>query len=210
MTSSPGRRVAKRKRTQAALRQVAMGLFVARGFDNVTTTEIARGAGVSTATLFNHFPTKEDLVFGQVDELERTLALLVRSCPAGQSILDALQAHVLFDLTAGRAYTCPSHVAPFHELIANSPQLQAREAQLYLRREAALASALRQRFGSTEAPFAGTVAALFVAAERVIATEMRQRLAEFGRPEQTLRELDGYIEAVFTVIRGGTGDLAPP
>ncbi|KQV17308.1 hypothetical protein ASC97_30520 [Rhizobium sp. Root1203] len=39
-----------------------MALFDARGFQAVTVAEIAKAAGVSTKTVFNYFPVKEDLV----------------------------------------------------------------------------------------------------------------------------------------------------
>src|ERR1700709_2364244 len=101
------------------------------GFDEVTTTEVAEASGVSPATLFNYFDTKEDLFFGQVRELERRLVDIVESCRPGESILRALQANVLWELTAGRSQTEPSAVAPFHEQVAMSTRLQAREHEIY-------------------------------------------------------------------------------
>ncbi len=47
--------------TLARIAQVAAGLFLERGFDEVTVAEVARAAGVSSVTVFNHFPRKEDL-----------------------------------------------------------------------------------------------------------------------------------------------------
>ena len=41
-------------------------MFVERGFDNVTVTEIAEAAGVSKVTVFNYFPRKEDIFFDRV------------------------------------------------------------------------------------------------------------------------------------------------
>lgn len=186
-----------------------MRLFIESGFDNVTTSEIARAAGVSPATLFNYFATKDDLVFGQVAELEQALVDAVRTCPPGQSILDVLQDRVLWDLTAGRAYTDPAAVKPFHRLVMDSPHLMAREAEIYQHREQVLVTALIDALGPTaDATLARVVAALFIAAERLVAARLRDRLAAGGSPAQTIRELDPFIDAVFTLIRNGTGAVS--
>jgi len=42
--------------TRSRILEVANRLFLERGFDTVTVAEVARAAGVSTVTVFNHFP----------------------------------------------------------------------------------------------------------------------------------------------------------
>lgn len=49
------------RRNREALRETAGGLFRKRGID-VPLEDIARDAGVSIGTLYNHFPTRADLV----------------------------------------------------------------------------------------------------------------------------------------------------
>ena len=48
-----------------------MRLFLERGFDQVSVAEVARAADVSEATVFNYFPTKEDLVYERMDAFEQ-------------------------------------------------------------------------------------------------------------------------------------------
>ncbi len=48
--------------TRQRIIDAAQSLFVTRGFDATTTRDIAREAGIATGTLFNYFPTKEDIV----------------------------------------------------------------------------------------------------------------------------------------------------
>lgn len=207
MTAFPSRRAVAKQQTRRSIRLAAMPLFVAQGFDNVTTTEVARAAGVSSATLFNHFATKEDLFFGQVETLERAVADLVASCPPGQSLLAALRDHVLYELTAGRAQSDPGAVAPFHQQITISPRLQARESEILARREAVLASALREALDPSADPgVAGIAAGLYVAAQRMVAADLRERLTRMPA-EQALREVEGRIDAVFASLRSGLGDL---
>ena len=50
----------KDKRT--AIMEAALKLFTERGFHGTSTAQISKEAGVATGTLFNYFPTKEDLI----------------------------------------------------------------------------------------------------------------------------------------------------
>lgn len=50
----------KDKRT--AIMEAALKLFTERGFQGTSTAQISQEAGVATGTLFNYFPTKEDLI----------------------------------------------------------------------------------------------------------------------------------------------------
>src|SRR4051812_49017424 len=66
-----GLRERKKRQTREAIAAAAMELFQARGFDAVTVAEVAAAADVSEKTVFNYFPTKEELVFSHgEDELE--------------------------------------------------------------------------------------------------------------------------------------------
>jgi hypothetical protein len=62
MNRRPGLRERKKLQTARTLRDVAIKLFSERGFDDVSIAEIAEEASVSKVTVFNYFPTKEDLL----------------------------------------------------------------------------------------------------------------------------------------------------
>lgn len=62
-----GLRERKKQRTRAAIMDAALALFTSRGFEAVTTAEVARTAEVSEATVFNYFATKEDLVYDRLE-----------------------------------------------------------------------------------------------------------------------------------------------
>lgn len=201
-----GRRELSKQRTRRAIRSSAMGLFATYGFDHVTTAQVAEQAGVSPATVFNYFATKEDLFFGEVEHLENMLADLVAGVPSGSSIWSALQGHVLYELTAGRAYTDPPAVTSFHAMLAASPDLRAREAEIYERRVIVLSEALTD---AGQQPLTANVAARqYVAAEQLVAAELRRRLT--GRrvaSRRLLAELEDIISQIFDLVRSGIGDL---
>ena len=60
-------RLPARERKQQIL-EVATRLFAAQGYRGTTTREIAEAARVNEAIIFRHFPTKEDLYWGVIDE----------------------------------------------------------------------------------------------------------------------------------------------
>jgi len=56
-----GKRAENKAKTKQAILKAALELFSQKGFYQATTREIARKAGVAEGTIFNYFPTKEDL-----------------------------------------------------------------------------------------------------------------------------------------------------
>ena len=103
--ASEGLRARKRRATRAAIQQAALSLFLSKGYDETTTQEIARAADVSPGTLFNYFPTKEDLVADDYDPLFLDL-LAARPLdePPFVAIRKALQAGLEAVLAEDRAF----------------------------------------------------------------------------------------------------------
>ncbi len=94
-----GRRDRKKRMTRDGLIEAAAELFATAGFDETTTTDIAELADVSQRTLFRHFPSKEALLYGDMDELQLELRRAFAERPAGESILDVVR-HSLLALAA--------------------------------------------------------------------------------------------------------------
>lgn len=135
-----GLRADKKDQTRRRLAEVAVGLFLEKGYHAVTTAEIARAAGVSPATLFNYFPTKESLVFDDDRRMEMALVTAVLSRPKGTGVLDALRFAVLdgpylrFEHDAGHA--------AFFTLIRTTAELASYARHMAIRYEGAIAGAI--------------------------------------------------------------------
>jgi AcrR family transcriptional regulator len=68
-----GLRQRKKRLMRQQLSDTATQMFLENGFDAVRVAEVAEACGVSEATVFNYFPTKESLV---LDRLETTVTSL--------------------------------------------------------------------------------------------------------------------------------------
>ncbi|GAB3891203.1 hypothetical protein GCM10027612_36670 [Microbispora bryophytorum subsp. camponoti] len=74
-----GLRERKKRQTRRRIAEVAVRLFVERGFDDVTMAEVAQAAEVSVNTVYNYFQAKEDLVLPPEEASPRRLADIVGS-----------------------------------------------------------------------------------------------------------------------------------
>ena len=55
--------------------QTAYAMFAARGVRDVGVDEVIKGAGVAKATLYRHFPSKDDLVVAFLEKREQRWTL---------------------------------------------------------------------------------------------------------------------------------------
>jgi len=86
MTTNEGSlRDRQRAQIRADISRAAFRLFIERGYDAVTTEEIATAAGVSPRTLFRHVPTKEELLLAPVRYGGAAIVNLLEQRPAGES-----------------------------------------------------------------------------------------------------------------------------
>ena len=144
MATEPGLRERKKQRTRELIADTARRLFAQRGFDAVPVSEIARAAEVSEATVFNYFPTKEDLVYHRLDAFENELLASIRDRAGGESVLAAFGRFVMTPrgLLASDDPDQVEHLAAITLMITESPALLAREQQVYATYTAALAKLL--------------------------------------------------------------------
>ncbi|MCS0639595.1 TetR/AcrR family transcriptional regulator [Streptomyces sp. LP05-1] len=201
-----GRRGRKKRETRERLAHVATLMFIERGFENVTITEIAEAADVSKMTVSNYFPLKEDLVFDAYEGVVDSLARVVRERAVGESALQAL--HRVFVSSLDRQHPVNGRCTPgFARLVYDSPRLRARERELDEQREAALSEALADATGAgPEDPVPHLSAAQLAAAHRALCRRVRA-LCRAATPVVRLREeLTGLAGTAFALLEPSFGD----
>jgi AcrR family transcriptional regulator len=197
-----GLRETKKLQTRQAIAATGMRLFVTRGFDHVTVGEIARESGVSEKTVFNYFPTKEDIFFDEVPERLEALSEAVRGRKPGQSLVAAMH-----DLHAGQCRRLASPgFAHFARVIAESPALQAKEMQVMGLFTDHLASAIRDELGAHPAD-AQIAANLLMSVHWQFFRNARVH-ALAGRSGPTAaRRLRRDLERAYRLVEHGLGGL---
>jgi len=60
-----------------AIVQTAESLFAEKGYENVSTEEIARTAGVSKALIYHYFKTKEELLLKVIEQVGESASILL-------------------------------------------------------------------------------------------------------------------------------------
>jgi AcrR family transcriptional regulator len=178
-SSGVGLRERKKRQTRAAIRQAALKLFLKRGYDSTTTSEVARAADVSIATLFNYFPSKESLLG---DDFEPVFIHYLQTRPASESLFAAFREAMQESMK--RASDEMAFSLARGKLIRSTPALQA-AAGLERERDASrLAELLDERYGLSSQELelrvvsAILVSAMHVAYEAWIAADGKTNIHE--------------------------------
>src|SRR5947199_5342805 len=146
MSQALGLRERKKQQTRQLIADTARRLFAERGFEAVRVAEIARAADVSEATVFNYFPTKEDLLYSRLEAFEEELLSAIRERQPGESVLAAFGRFISVPrgLLASEDPDVVEQLAAIVRVIAESPSLLAREQQIYSRYTGALTAVLAE------------------------------------------------------------------
>jgi TetR/AcrR family transcriptional regulator, regulator of mycofactocin system len=98
---SPHRVGRRRSTTTGHISNVAIDLFAARGFDEVSVDDVAEAAGIARRTLFRYYPSKNALPWGDFDahlaHMRDLLSDLDPGVPIGDALRTALLAFNSFD-----------------------------------------------------------------------------------------------------------------
>jgi AcrR family transcriptional regulator len=148
-----GLRELKKEQTRQLIAGTAWRLFADRGFDKVTVAEIAREAQVAEATVFNYFPSKEDLFYSRFEAFSARLADAVRDREPGEPALAAFRRALLEEgglLAQAEAgdQEALARLRTVNRVIAQSPALLAREQQAFARSAADLGTLLAAETGA--------------------------------------------------------------
>src|SRR5580693_2685118 len=125
------------------LEQAAMELFLERGFEQATVTEIAARAGLTQRTFFRHFADKREVLFYGMERLRDLLARAVADAPASATAMDLVGA--AFESAAAMFQENPERVRLRDTIVSANAELRERELIKLAALASAVASALRDR-----------------------------------------------------------------
>jgi AcrR family transcriptional regulator len=125
------------------LEQAAMELFIERGFEQATVTEIARRAGLTQRTFFRHFADKREVLFWGQGALQELLVSTVASAPASAAPIDAVAAAL--EAAGASLQERHEHARQRQAIINANPELRERELIKLATLASAIAATLRQR-----------------------------------------------------------------
>jgi AcrR family transcriptional regulator len=203
-----GLRERKKRETRQRIADMAMGLFMARGFDNVTVAEVARAADVSVNTVFNYFATKEDL-FADRQQLAVDLPqrVLTERRP-GEGVVRAFRRDYLDAIdTRDWRYGLNMGSDVFARIVDASPALVARLRELHVEREAGLARMLADELDSDPDDLVPQmVAAHILDTTRILTGYAVNRMLAGDVWEAIAPDLRAQAEQAFGLLESGLGD----
>jgi AcrR family transcriptional regulator len=212
MESPPlGLRERKKQRTRQLIAETARRLFGERGFDRVTVAEIARAAEVSEQTVFNYFPTKEDLVYWRLRSFEDELLGPIRERSPGEPALAAFRRFLLAQrgLLGKQEPEAREELAALTRMITESPALLAREEQIFVGYTASLAALLAEETGAGEGDLRPWVAAnAMMGVHRALVRHARRRIVEGARHPKLSAEVRARAEEALALLDAGLEDYA--
>lgn len=173
-----GLRERKKERTRSQLVDTARRLFAERGFEAVTVADIAAEAEVAESTVFNYFPTKEDLFFDGLEAFEEQLITAVEGRPEGVSVLEAFRDLVVEGSAGLASVERIEGVALAARLIGESTSLRRKELEIVANYTEALAELLAEETGAGDEIEPRIVANALTATHRVIVQMVRTLASE--------------------------------
>jgi len=207
----PGLRAHKKEQTRQLIAETARRLFSERGFERVTVAEVARAAEVSQQTVFNYFPTKEDLVYWRLQSFEDELLATIREREPGEPALAAFGRFLLAErgLLAKHDPAAREQLAALTRMIAESPALQVREEQIFAGYTASLAALLAEETGAQAADLRPWVAAnAMMGVHRAVVHHARRRVIEGARHPRLAAEVRARAEEALELLDEGLAGYA--
>ena len=181
-----GLRERRKQEARQAISGIAMAMFAAKGFDEVTISQVADAAGVSKMTVTNYFPRKEDLVFDRAEVTIRSLADAAAARVPGESLLAAIRRDYAERIAAGDVILGPP-TAAFARMVQNSHVLTSRAREIADLREQALGDAIAAETGADDVQ-QRIVAAQLASVHRVLFAEGARRTLA-GEPRDEIRQM---------------------
>jgi AcrR family transcriptional regulator len=206
-----GLRERKKQQTRRHIAETARRLFTERGFEHVPVAEIAREADVAETTVFNYFPTKEDLVYWRLESFEEQLLATIRERPAGESVLAAFRRFLLAQrgLLGQSDEDAREQLGAVARMIVSSPALLAREQRIMAGYTASLAALIAEEQGAGEHAIEPRVAANALIGVHRALIDLARGLIVAGAPSERIADtVRTEADRAFGLLAKGLGQYA--
>jgi AcrR family transcriptional regulator len=137
-----GLRELKKSRTRRLIADTAARLFAEQGYEQVAVTDVARAAEVAEQTVYNYFPSKEQLVIDRDQEVRARLCDLIRSRPSSTTAAGAVRDFVLESVEHIRGIPREQWRGELGYLAAISPTVHRLALEMIERQAIAFAEAI--------------------------------------------------------------------
>lgn len=165
----PDLRAQVRETVRARVAEIATNVFAERGFEETTAAEAAAAAGISRASFFRYFASKEEAVYVAQEATGERIAAAVAARPADEPIWTAL--HHGFHSAVEGYVDDPVAALARVRLTRETPSLRAHQLERQAQWRQLIGEALVSRRSGevhdlgTEAVVAAALSALDVAAK---------------------------------------------
>jgi AcrR family transcriptional regulator len=204
-----GLREDKKRRTRESIALAGVDLFAERGFDSVTVEDVARAADVSRQTVFNYFPTKEQMLFDRDPEVEAALVAAVRDRPAGTSPVDAFRGHThrFWERMQSILNDGPLPHG-FWEIVQASPALRDYAEATFARQARSVARALAQEHGRPDDDaISHAMARALCGVNAAILVSGLERLVAGEPPGSVIQDTIVQADRAYDLLEHGLGDF---
>jgi AcrR family transcriptional regulator len=207
--ATTGLRELKKARTRRLIADTAARLFAERGYEHVAVTDVAREAEVAEQTVYNYFPTKEQLVTDREQQIQDRLCDLIRSRPPAITPAAAVRDFVLESVAGIRDIPPELWRGELGYLAAISPGVHRLALDLADRQAAALASAISDT--TAVSPQVARLQGIAIAGVfQIIISESGQRTREGQGQAKIADELYPIVENVLDELDRWLSISRPP
>lgn len=200
-----GLRERKKLQTREAIAQVAAELFARHGFESVTVDDVASAANVSRQTVFNYFPSKEQMLFDRDAEVEAALLAATRDRPDDASLVDAFRAHTrAFWSRLDSVLSKGPLPHGFWEIVEPSPALRDYLEATFARQARSVARQLAaERNRPEDDPLCHALARALCGVNAAILTCGLHRLTRGDDPHLTVRDMLAEADQAYDLLEHG-------
>jgi AcrR family transcriptional regulator len=165
---------------------------------------------VSEKTVYNYFPTKEQLALDQDEQIRDRLVELIRARPADTSPAAAVRDEVLTFVDEIRSIPPGQIRGELGYLAANSPTIRRLTLEMTDRRADAIAAAILDTTPRMAPPLAKPRAVALAWVFQTIIDESGRRIRDGQGPDRIANELHPIIEAILDDLDRWLSDPVEP